>query len=114
MNRGFHAFFRQYYNLRARLRRIDPALGFLTALPDYPLHSSTGGTELFAGLPRKPPRNALIIAQRTPNIRLTDLARIDARRARPLFDVRVPDVYHALDTSSAAEFLAAVNFPPKA
>ena len=26
MNRGFHAFFRQYYNLRALLRRIDPAV----------------------------------------------------------------------------------------
>ena len=31
MNRGFHAFFRQYYNLRALLRRIDPALSMLTA-----------------------------------------------------------------------------------
>ena len=26
MSRGFHAFFRQYYNLRALLRRTDPAL----------------------------------------------------------------------------------------
>ena len=25
MNRGFHAFFRQYYNLRALLRRVDPS-----------------------------------------------------------------------------------------
>ena len=25
-NRGFHAFFRQYYNLRALLRRSDPGL----------------------------------------------------------------------------------------
>ncbi|MFD5082736.1 FAD-dependent oxidoreductase [Kitasatospora sp. NPDC058406] len=114
MNRGFHAFFRQYYNLRALLRRIDPALGFLTALPDYPLRSRTGGTDRFAGLPRTPPWNALLFALRSPTFRLTDLARIDARRARPLFDVRVPDVYHALDTASAAEFLAAVNFPPKA
>ena len=24
MNRGFHAFFRQYYNLRKLLRRVDP------------------------------------------------------------------------------------------
>ena len=24
MSRGFHAFFRQYYNLRALLRRADP------------------------------------------------------------------------------------------
>ncbi len=32
MNRGFHAFFRQYYNLRALLRRVDPALGMFTAV----------------------------------------------------------------------------------
>ena len=31
MNRGFHAFFRQYYNLRDLLRRVDPALSMLTA-----------------------------------------------------------------------------------
>src|SRR3954453_18311062 len=37
MSRGFHAFFRQYYNLRALLRRVDPALSRLTAVPDYPM-----------------------------------------------------------------------------
>ena len=26
MERGFHAFFRQYYNLRQLLRRVDPEL----------------------------------------------------------------------------------------
>lgn len=36
MSRGFHAFFRQYYNLRALLRRTDPGLSRLTGLPDYP------------------------------------------------------------------------------
>jgi len=29
MSRGFHAFFRQYYNLRALLRRADPDLSRL-------------------------------------------------------------------------------------
>ena len=38
MSRGFHAFFRQYYNLRGLLRRVDPALERLTPLiADYPL-----------------------------------------------------------------------------
>lgn len=36
MNRGFHAFFRQYYNLRDLLRRIDPQLRMLTPVEDYP------------------------------------------------------------------------------
>ena len=37
MSRGFHAFFRQYYNLRALLRRADPGLRSLVPLADYPL-----------------------------------------------------------------------------
>ena len=42
MSRGFHAFFRQYYNLRALLRRVDPTLSGLTAVPDYPLVAADG------------------------------------------------------------------------
>ena len=42
MNRGFHAFFRQYYNLRDMLRRIDSDLGMLTAVEDYPLVDGQG------------------------------------------------------------------------
>ena len=34
MDRGFHAFFRQYYNLRALLRRISPNLDLLEPLDD--------------------------------------------------------------------------------
>jgi isorenieratene synthase len=36
MERGFHAFFRQYYNLRALLRRIDPELARLTPVDRLP------------------------------------------------------------------------------
>ena len=36
MSRGFHAFFRQYYNLRALLRRVDPALDGLVAADRLP------------------------------------------------------------------------------
>ncbi|MCC9311096.1 FAD-dependent oxidoreductase [Kitasatospora sp. RB6PN24] len=114
MNRGFHAFFRQYYNLRALLRRIDPGLGFLTALPEYPLHSGTGHTDSFLRLPRTPPWNALAFALRSPTFRLRDLVRIDARAARPLGNVSVPAVYDTLDHVSAADFLTAVNFPGSA
>ena len=42
MNRGFHAFFRQYYNLRALLRRADPALSMLAPVDDYPLIDGDG------------------------------------------------------------------------
>ena len=33
MSRGFHAFFRQYYNLRSLLRRADPSLDHLLPSP---------------------------------------------------------------------------------
>lgn len=55
MSRGFHAFFRQYYNLRGLLRRVDPRLGSLTPLPDYPLRHSSGLHDSFARVPRTPP-----------------------------------------------------------
>ena len=42
MSRGFHAFFRQYYNLRALLRRVDPALTGLTRCPTIPSSWRTG------------------------------------------------------------------------
>ena len=44
MNRGFHAFFRQYYNLRTLLRRADPHLSALTPVDDYPLIDAVGRT----------------------------------------------------------------------
>jgi isorenieratene synthase len=48
MSRGFHAFFRQYYNLRALLRRIDPDLQSLVAVADYPWISAAGHEDSFA------------------------------------------------------------------
>ena len=38
MNRGFHAFFRQYYNLRNLLRRVDPGAGDVDAGRRLPAH----------------------------------------------------------------------------
>ena len=36
MSRGFHAFFRQYYNLRGLLRRVDHELSGPRPVADYP------------------------------------------------------------------------------
>ncbi|MGW3044202.1 FAD-dependent oxidoreductase [Kitasatospora sp. NPDC001159] len=114
MTRGFHAFFRQYYNLRALLRRIDPGLGMLTLLPDYPLRQRGGATDGFSRIPRSAPWNALAFAALSPTFRLGDLARIRVRAALPLLNVRVPQVYETLDHFSAADLLTSVNFPPQA
>ncbi|SFW86143.1 FAD-dependent oxidoreductase [Amycolatopsis australiensis] len=114
MSRGFHAFFRQYYNLRALLARTDPGLDRFAPVPDYPLVDPHGRTDTFAGLPRTPPVNALAFALRSPTFRARDLLRLDGRRALPLATVRVPRVYEQLDHLDAASFLSAINFPAAA
>ncbi|MEH3142892.1 MAG: FAD-dependent oxidoreductase [Mycobacterium kyogaense] len=114
MNRGFHAFFRQYYNLRALLRRGDPDLAALTPVSDYPLIDGAGRQDTFRGLPQTPPLNALAFALRSPTFRLRDLVRIDAKAAAPLAAVSVPDTYRLLDHRDAQTFLRDINFPDAA
>ncbi|MCX4094718.1 FAD-dependent oxidoreductase [Nocardia sp. alder85J] len=114
MNRGFHAFFRQYYNLRKLLSRSDPGLERLRPLADYPLVDAQGRRDSFRHLPRTPPWNALTFALRSPTFRLRDLARIDPRAAAPLAAVSIPEIYTALDHLDADAFLRAVRFPEAA
>lgn len=114
MNRGFHAFFRQYYNLRALLRRVDPALRMLVPVDDYPLIDEMGRRDSFRGLPRTPPWNAMAFAVRSPTFRVRDFAHIDARAAAPLAAVSVPGIYEQLDEVDAAEFLERIRFPAPA
>ena len=114
MNRGFHAFFRQYYNLRNLLRRVDAELSMLAPVEDYPLIDEAGRRDTFRGLPLTPPLNAVAFALRSPTFRLRDLMRLKARAAAPLATVSVPDVYHRLDHLDADSFLRDINFPEAA
>ena len=114
MSRGFHAFFRQYYNLRGLLRRVDGTLGMLTALPDYPLAHSGGLRDGFARVPRTPPWNALGFVAGSPTFGWPDLLAMDPVAALPLLDVRVPEVFDRLDGTSAADFLERIRFPEAA
>ena len=114
MNRGFHAFFRQYYNLRALLRRVHPELAMLTPVRDYPLVDGHGRRDTFQGLPLTPPLNALAFALRSPTFRVSDLIRLNVRAAAPLAAVSVPDVYHRLDHRDAESFLRDIDFPEAA
>ncbi|MFD0312926.1 FAD-dependent oxidoreductase [Streptomyces flavalbus] len=114
MSRGFHAFFRQYYNLRGLLRRTDPGLDRLTGLPDYPLRHSDGPRDSFRRVPRTPPLSALGFAALSPSFGARDLPGLDPIAALPLLDVRVPEVYDRLDDTSAHDFLDAVGFPDRA
>ncbi|GLP65127.1 isorenieratene synthase [Streptomyces sp. TUS-ST3] len=114
MSRGFHAFFRQYYNLRSLLGRAGSRPGRLTALPDYPLRHRDGLHDSFRRVPRTPPLSALGFVALSPSFRWRDLARMNPAAALPLLDVRVPHVYAELDSVSAHDFLESLRFPPAA
>ncbi|MFF2727791.1 FAD-dependent oxidoreductase [Streptomyces sp. NPDC058008] len=114
MSRGFHAFFRQYYNLRGLLRRTDPGLTSLTPLPDYPLRHRDGMADGFARVPRTPPWSALGFVALSPAFGWRDLAAMNPREALPLLDVGVPEVYERFDGVSATDFLHRINFPEAA
>ncbi len=114
MSRGFHAFFRQYYNLRALLRRVDPALSRLTAVADYPLVLAGGHRDSFGNVPRTPPLNMAAFVAQSPSFRAADLANIDNKAIWELLDVDFPETFSAHDGESAAAFLDRLGFPDAA
>jgi carotenoid phi-ring synthase / carotenoid chi-ring synthase len=111
MSRGFHAFFRQYYNLRALLRRVDPDLQSLVEVPDYPLILAGGHTDSFATIPRTPPLNIAAFVARSPSFALRDLAAVNVSAALELLDVDFPSTFSRYDGESAADFLDRLQFP---
>jgi carotenoid phi-ring synthase / carotenoid chi-ring synthase len=114
MERGFHAFFRQYYNARNLLRRVDPALRFLKPCDDYPLFGPNGSFESFTGLPKKPPFNLLALVKRTPTLGIRDLLAIDGDAAAEMLAYDGDDTYARMDSISAAAYLDSVKFPEEA
>jgi isorenieratene synthase len=114
MSRGFHAFFRQYYNLRSVLRRTDPLLERLRPLEDYPLVREGGGADSFAGIPATPPWNLAAFVARSPSFDWRGLGAVDVEQALGLLDVHFPATFSALDGVSAAEVLDRLNFPEEA
>jgi len=114
MERGFHAFFRQYYNLRALLRRIDPDLSMLTPLEDYPILGPDGESQSFAGLPRRPLASIIALVRRTPSFGLRSLLKINGRAAARMLAYDEEAAIRRFDDQSADEYLDALRFPPSA
>jgi isorenieratene synthase len=114
MERGFHAFFRQYYAVRSLIRRIDPTLSCLRRLDDYPLLGPGGWSESFASLPRSTPLNLAALVWRTPSMRLRDLGGIDISRAIEMVAFDPDATYARWDRTSASEYLDSLGFPPRA
>lgn len=114
MERGFHAFFRHYKNVRALISRIDPKLSCLRPLADYPLLGPGGARESFAGLPKTAPLNILELVRRSPSIRFRDLVKVDTDRAREMLAFDPTRTFAVHDGTTAKEFLDGLRFPPAA
>jgi len=114
MERGFHAFFRQYYNLQALLRRADAELSFLQPLEDYPILGPGGQVESFSGLPSTAPWNVIALTKRTPTLGLGDLMRVNGRAALAMLQYEGGWTYDRYDGQTAAEYLDSLRFPPDA
>ena len=114
MERGFHAFFRQYYNLRRLLRRVSPDLGLLVPLQDYPILGPGGARQSFAGLPRRAPWNIIALTRRTPELTLSALRRVRLRQALAMLAFDDCHTYRRHDAGSAAAYLDSLRFPPAA
>ncbi len=114
MERGFHAFFRQYYNVRSLLRRVDPELSCLVPLNDYPLLGPNGWVESFAGLPRRAPLNLMTLMWRTPSMRLTDVLKLHMRAAQEMVAFDPSHTYARWDDVTAKTYLDSLRFPARA
>ena len=111
MSRGFHAFFRQYYTLRALLRRADPELDHLVPVPDYPLRRGDGLTDSFARLPATPPANLVTFVLRSPTFPVSALPSVHIPSALELINVSYPESHERYDGESAQDFLDRLRFP---
>lgn len=114
MSRGFHAFFRQYYNLRKLLSRAGNLDSLLRPVDDYPVVSARGDQDSFARIPRTPPWNFISFVMQSPTFTAKDLRRVNLDRALSLLDVDFPATYQSLDGVSAAQFLDELRFPDRA
>ncbi|HJL19474.1 MAG TPA: FAD-dependent oxidoreductase [Sandaracinaceae bacterium LLY-WYZ-13_1] len=113
MERGFHGFFRQYYNLRNLLRRVDPGLSRLRPLEDYPILGPDGLMESFRGLPKTPPLNLMSLLRRTQFLKLRDLRDVDRHQARLMLEFDPSRTYAEHDATTARAYLDSLRFPER-
>ena len=114
MERGFHAFFRQYYNLRSLLSRISPDLSILKPLDDYPIVGYDNSFQSFSKLPKRAPWNLIALTRRNTELTWKALRKIKLRPAISMLAYHQSQTYKRYDNESATSYLNSLNFPPKA
>ena len=114
VDHGFHAFFRQYYNWRSILRRVDPDETLLAPVDGYPVINAAWPVEDFSALPAGPPLNALWLLLRSPSVRLRDLRHADRRLAVHMLTFDPVRTFEEFDDMSADQFLDRLVLPDRA
>lgn len=114
MDRGFHAFFRHYKNVRALLRRIDPALSCLVPLHDYPILGQGLPPVTFSKLPKNPILALIQLVRDTPSLDLKTLAQIPTSVAFEMLRYDPTRTYARFDGILARDYLNALKFPADA
>ena len=109
---GYHGFFRQYYTLRAILRRLDPELSFLRDVGGYPIEGRdpAWAAEDFTDLPRVPLANLAALVWKSPSFRLRDLRKVDGREALEMLRYDPVGTFAKHDHRTTAELLDAFGF----
>src|SRR3954451_2888997 len=109
---GYHGFFRQYYTLRAILRRLDTELGFLRDVGGYPIEGRdpAWAPEDFTDLPRVPLANLAALVWKSPSFRLRDLRKVDGREALEMLRYDPVATFAKHDHRTTAELLDAFGF----
>ncbi|MCB9666601.1 MAG: FAD-dependent oxidoreductase [Myxococcales bacterium] len=111
MERGFHAFFRQYYNVRDLLRRIDPDLALLCPMDDYPLLGPGGLHQTFSGLRTHAPFNVIDMVRQVDALKIRHLLKVNVRAALEMLAFDPARTFQAFDSTSAKSYLDSLNFP---
>ena len=109
---GFHAFFRQYYNLRWILKKID-AYKYLIPIDDYLIMTQKYGDFSFKNISTTPLLN--IISMRKSGIYSLKDAIKNSKFAKmtDLFKYDKDTIFKQYDNTSFKEFADDINLPPE-
>jgi isorenieratene synthase len=115
VDHGFHGFFRQYYNWRRILGRIDTGpTSLLHPLGSYPVISASWPDEEFDRLPPTPPVSVFALTVRSPSLRLRELVRANLPLGLNLLRYDPEQTYARFDQLSAERFLADLRLTKRA
>ncbi len=108
---GFHAFFRQYYNLRRILGKVN-ALKNLKPVSDYMILTQDHGNFSFKGIETTPILNLLSL-RKTGVYRLRDMiGKMNLDKMMALLQYDREPTFEAYDSTTFEDYAVAAKLPP--